>query len=173
MPEAGWLKAFLDGASKAQLCTRVYCTTCGAKPFRDGLKAGAIIASGTTGNEPLAKFTADALATLGQETVDHHSEALRLTLVELWGSLGEVQFHRIVEAKLANSPMAIFLQRMRAHSADRARAYQTHEDSQRRATQQREFKKAERTKAHVARLEAKKLRDAEWRARSSEGSQGS
>lgn len=57
MPEisnANWLQRFLfESTGEKPLCTKIYCTTCGALPFRRGLLAALAAATGT---EPKKAF---------------------------------------------------------------------------------------------------------------------
>ena len=185
MTERNWLEEFLDEAKAARLCHKCYCTTCGAVPFRNGLRMAAAAADPTSKedwwvrflqlwltvpgagrdgfrhawNEQQSAIVTDALIGLSHMAVTTHFNALRLIILELHH--GFYGFWRPALAdKLGTSPAGMVLRLMKEHA--RQREYRSFEANMQRDQEQAKLRRAERARQHALRLEAKKVRDSMW-----------
>lgn len=160
---ANWLQTYLEKAVERKLCTRIYCTTCGAMDFRRGV----LRALGRhTGHPPLEYFDlvcaleiANALAgvTPPSDDASEFEAAARCLLFDLWSS------NQAIEARLSGSWAGGVLARMQGHQAATIAARRAREEFERGAPGRREEERRLRQERHQARLVLKKERDRLWR----------
>lgn len=116
-----WLHSYLLESVDGQLCTKPFCTTCGALDFRKGIRRQLSIHVGKP--VPFTLTDDDALAicrelSLVVPSADEElklDEALRCLLCDVAGSIDQ----RVMAEALGNSWAGIVLRRMRDHSRDR------------------------------------------------------
>lgn len=174
-----WLSAYLQLAQERRYCTRIYCTTCGARDFRQGLVRATHRAMGKPPGvrrlvgHPLGDdgvlVLAQALAQLPPPNPPQHAihEAVMMTLHELWMACGgDEPTHARLDPVLAGSWAGEILAGMFHHEASVRADRRAHEAyGSPAATQARRAEKRRiKAEAHAARLEAKKERDGLWRA---------
>ena len=171
--QGDWLSHYITEAIARNLCTRPICTTCGAMEFRRGLWRVLSAASGQPYSDRLTRESAIALArTLASMSpaADQHwkrEEAVRLSLFDIWYTLGEENAERQLPLLLQGSWTGEVLQRMQEHHRARKEARRRNDPDQVRL--RREAEKRERQLRHAQRLEAKKERDRRWREKHQEG----
>src|SRR5205823_2444380 len=94
-PQDSWLQRYLLDSVKRNLCTQIFCTTCGAAEFRRGLFAALTEA---IDGPPVAWLNASTALALTKalsavKPVDDGNwkleEAVRLILFEIWRTAGE------------------------------------------------------------------------------------
>ena len=167
---SNWLQAYLVEAVGRNLCTQVYCTTCGAMEFRRGVLSALAKASG---GSPRPSFDRDAVvkisaALAGVTPTKTDSEefvsAVRCLLCDLWS--GVPLLDRPIEVSLAGSWAGEVLSAMKAHHAARQAERRAREEFQDPATvkKRRAEKKRLKQEQHAKRLLLKKERDRIWRA---------
>src|SRR6185312_8325590 len=91
-----WLEIYLFDCTQRDVCTKVGCTTCGAREFRDGLLAGA---AKQMQRLHLRRLTPDSAAVIAQALagigppddgrIDRFESAVRSILTTIWTTLGE------------------------------------------------------------------------------------
>jgi hypothetical protein len=162
-----WLGLYLHEAVRGKLCTRIHCTTCGARDFRQGILRALAAASGEAPASRIdaasAALVAEALAGVepGDTDMVRPLAATRCLVYDLCSALGE----RDVERLLGQSWAGEVLHGMRAHEhavrdARRAReAYEGQEATLRR----RDERKRLAQERHQQRLLLKQDRDRKWR----------
>ena len=133
LPMENWLQAYLVESVRAEVCTQIYCTTCGNLEFREGLDSSLAEASG---GELLfwrirALTIARALAHVHPVPGEPDLEAAaRFILYEIWYTLGEVEAERELEAILEGTWAGEVLGRMKAHYRTRQEARRRHDDQE-------------------------------------------
>jgi len=166
-----YLQAFFQLAIRKNLCTRIYCTTCGAMEFRKGaLKA---LSTSHTASLPNELSVDDALAiakALSEvRPVDQESykwvAAARCLLFDLCAVAGEEPVEQILEGSWGGG----VLRSMREHSRRRREERATRQEMERTAVMRREETARARQEQHRQRLAEKVRRDAEWRAKQGKG----
>ena len=183
MTARNWLEEFLNEAEAARLCHKCYCTTCGAVPFRNGLRMAVNSVDPTSKedwwvrflrlwltvprasradfrrawNEQQSAIVTEALIGLSYMAVDAHFDALRLIMLELQDGFYGFRPPALAD-KLGTSPAGMVLHLMKEHA--RQREYGSHEANMQRDQEQAKLRRAERARQHALRLEAKKVRDA-------------
>lgn len=161
-----WLDRYVHDAVRRNLCTKIYCTTCGATEFRDGARAALAWTSRYCAGdwEERARDLAAGLARVrpeGKEQEDRVEDAVRLLLFEMRseGSLLLPACRDLLNGSWAGTVLA----RMEEHyRADLARAAK-HVDSQEELQAVAAKRKEERQERHRARLDAKVEKDRAWR----------
>lgn len=119
-----WLEAYLIDCIQRNVCTRVGCTTCGAREFRAGLLA-------ETARQMhflhLRRLTPDGATFIGQALAgiaprdgmpdDKLESAVRFILTDIWATLGESSAERTIAPLLSGSSSGDLLLRMQRHHA--------------------------------------------------------
>jgi hypothetical protein len=121
-----WLGIYLFDCIQRNVCTKIGCTTCGAREFRDGLLAGAARQMQRLHLRRLApdsaSVIAQALAGIGppdDAPVDSFESAVRLILTTIWATLGEPIANETIEPLLAGSWAGGLLRQMKLHHSAR------------------------------------------------------
>ena len=124
-----WLEIYLFDCTQRNICTKVGCTTCGAREFRDGLLAGAAKQMRCLHLQRLAPDSAvviaQALAGLGPPDgapLDKFESAVRLILTTIWTTLGAAIADQTIQPLLAGSWAGGLLARMKVHYSGRVDA---------------------------------------------------
>lgn len=153
----GWLGEYLAAATAKDLCTRPYCTTCGALEFRLGLlenlrgqQPKTYALDKNLGNELL-----EELASL--ERNDQHPAGVMLILFDLWSRIPMSEAD--MAARLSGTWAGEILESMKRHEVrlKAARAAQADEQVQARG------RKAERKhRLHQERLAKQAERSRRW-----------
>lgn len=164
-----WLRDYLDKAVAEKLCTKPWCTTCGAAPFRKGLLAALAQESTTSGGRWLDDATGrEILAALAHVTyaagpgAAKFEEAVRFVIFELWRaarlSLPEMS------PQLEGTYTGGVLRRMEAHheTVETARIEAERRSDPELARERREQKKRERQALHAERMALQRERGREW-----------
>jgi len=164
-----WLQAYMLESVRRNLCTEIYCTTCGAMEFRKGLLASHGAAVGHQHNFPMGQESAIAIgAALTQVHPVEGKEpaferAVRNVLYEIWCTLGEEvadrEVWRVLDGKWAGAVLA----GMKAHFQARLEARRRHDEEIASDTDRREREQRLRQEKHAQRLALKKDRDRIWR----------
>ena len=165
---ANWLQIYLIDAVNKNLCTKVYCTTCGALDFRKGV----LLALARKKDErPLQKFNRESVIeiarALAEVTPDicptiSLEDAVKCLIIDLWSGLPFLD--KEVEDLLAGTWSGNILQDMKSHHEAREstrrekEAYEYPVNVQKR----REEKKRLKQEQHQERLLLKKERDKLW-----------
>jgi hypothetical protein len=164
---SNWLQDYLGDAVARKLCTSIYCTTCGAMEFRQGVLDALAKATGrercSRGDRECVIEVAKALAGVKPTAPPLLEEAVRLVIFEL--RTGVPLLDREIKRLLAGSWAGEVLASMKTHyaareAADRARAEL--EDPV-KVQQRRDERKRLRREKHEQRLALKKERDRIWR----------
>jgi hypothetical protein len=161
------LQSFLVSAVTRHLCTRIYCTTCGALEFRKGVVHAA------TGNvcdprqldRETIHIVAKALVGIRRVEGLDIDAAIRCALFDLWA--GIPIFDAELEEILKESYVGGILQQMKVHyaSVQLARAAAAEFQSPDATRLRREAKRQHKQEQHLQRLEQKRERDEIWRLR--------
>ncbi len=164
-----WLESYLCDALKRNVCTKVGCTTCGAREFRKGLLVEAAkqmrLARLTRLNRVSAVVIAQALAAVNSCAVipaDKFESAVRLILTDIWALLGEPNAERVIGPLLFGSWAGDLLMRMKLHHAAVMEAHKQFEEQNdpARVEARRAEKRRQRQRGHEERLARKRERDA-------------
>ena len=168
--ERNWLQAYLVESIRKKWCVSIYCTTCGAHEFRNGLLDAVARATGQPRPRHLdatsARAIAEALARVepvqsrtgpDHKVIDPHryEKAVRLVIFDLWAILTPL------DSILGNTWAGNVLESMRSHE----RSVQSYRDSRieyespERVAERREEKRRQRRGPHEQRLALKKERD--------------
>lgn len=171
---ANWLGAFLTQALARRWCSKIFCTTCGARDFRQGLR-DALTAATSKAPPPIrfatyskadAEFLAGALAVLTREDFEGASaeHAMQMIIHEIDSSVGAAFMQGRISELLGCSWAGGTLTRMYAHAAWERERRGIHADfnDPEAVKKRRDEKKRLKAEAHAARLEAKKERDRAW-----------
>lgn len=166
-PTENWLQAYLVESVRANVCTRLHCTTCGGRDFRRGLAPSLAEACGQRYELP---FGRESTLVIARPLAHVHpvpgepwelEEAVQLILYEIWHTLGEVEAERELEPILEGMWAGEVLSRMKAHYRAREEARRRHNEQNdpERVRQRREEKRRLRQEKHEQRLAIKKERD--------------
>ena len=172
--EHNWLQAYLIESIDKRLCTRIYCTTCGAQEFRHGLLDAVARATDQPRPPHLDGKSADAIAEAlarvepvqSRTGPDHkvidprrYKETVRLVIFDLWAILTPL------DSILGNTWAGNVLESMRSHerSVQSYRDSRIEHESPERVAERREEKRRQRRGPHEQRLALKKERDRLWR----------
>lgn len=173
-----WLNDFLEEAYRNNLCTKINCTTCGAKDFRINLctKTANVVGIDMPGqkiiytqvirNESVLRELVRQLSLLNP---DNNSkvriiDAVRLILYEVWNIAGEHDADVLYWPLLGNSWASEVLATMKEHSKrlveerGKRAAFESPEATKERRDKRKRLKQIK----HAERLEIKKKRDKAW-----------
>ena len=172
--ERNWLQAYLVESIRKKWCVSIYCTTCGAHEFRNGLLDA--VARATDQPRPRlldgksARAIAEALARVepvqSSTDPDHevtnspaYFEAVRLVISDLWATLTPL------DEILGHTWAANELESMRSHERGvvSSRASRAEYESPELVALRREEKRQQRRVLHEQRLALKEERDRRWR----------
>lgn len=169
--QTAWLPPFLERAATEPMCTKPYCTTCGAMPFRRGfreLAAGALgrPAQGRIDMEIAVEIARQLALVPEPERMLHERvfQAMRLIFCELWNAVGPAAAEAVLVPLLQGTWSEQVRRQMYVHHnarAAEARRIQQYESPE-AVRARREEKKRLRQEKHRQRLEAKKERDRIW-----------
>jgi hypothetical protein len=119
-----WLEAYLLDCIQRNVCTKVGCTTCGAREFRTGLLAET---AKQMHSLHLSRLTPASAAFIGQALAgvaprdgvpdERLESAVRLILTDVWATLGESNAERTIAPLLSGSSCGDLLLRMQRHHA--------------------------------------------------------
>lgn len=163
-----WLQAYLVKSVRKNLCTKIYCTTCGALDFRKGLLASCGAAVGHHHKFPMGQESA---ITIGQALAQvrpvagkelQFEGAVRNVLYEIWCALGEEVAEREVWRVLDGTWAGAVLAGMRAHYQARLEAQRRFREESEKVTELRGQRRRQRQEKHAQRLALKKERDRVW-----------
>lgn len=163
--KSDWLHAFLLEAVNKRLCTKIFCTTCGAMEFRTGvlagLEAGCDDPRSLSRNRDSVMELADALSGVDfqGEMPDGMIQALRCLIFDMWSGIPILD--QEVEARLGDSLAGFVLSSMKKHHAEREAARAKHSPEIIKA--RREEKKLIKQEQHIKRLARKEERDRLWK----------
>jgi hypothetical protein len=167
-----WLQQYLAESVREGRCTRIYCTTCGAREFRKGLIAALEKETGQPRASSVGADNAFAIVhaltnvrPFNTEDASRMEQAVRLILFEIWRTATSKRAEREWEPLLNGTWAGDVLARMKAHHerlqiARRARAEY---ESPLRVEERRAQKRKKRQEAHALRLALKVERDRLWR----------
>lgn len=176
-PGEDWLQTYLVESIRKNLCTQIFCTTCGAMDFRQGLL---IALAKATGQPPVPQIDhesalaiAAALARVRAAVGEQRKleDAVRLVLFEIWSTVGEVAAERQLYPILQGTWAGSVLVRMKEHHKERKAARYAFAENQDpvRVQQRREEQRRLKQERHVARLAMKIERDRIWREKQKRG----
>jgi hypothetical protein len=160
-----WLHSYLIESVEKNLCTTIYCTTCGAMEFRGGVVKA--LARATGASPPDGLYRGDAFA-ICRALADVHpanpadstmNRAVRCLLFDLCHIIGEGEAGRI----LGESWGGKVLRGMQEHHAARLAKDRALEAEVANARKRREERKRIAQEKHQRRLALKKERDRAWR----------
>ena len=161
-----WLRSYLSDASRKKLCTRIFCTTCGAMEFRRGLLGGLDHGGSHRGKSRISRDgvleIAEALGGLGcppDQEYQQWFDAVRCILFDLWTGIPILD--KETENRLGSSWAGLVLEKMKEHYQQRLAAREL--DSPDNVERRREEKKRQRHEQHLERQSLKKERDRLWR----------
>ena len=162
-----WLHEYLDGVVRANICTEIHCTTCGAEQFRQGLlnqvqtHTEIQVADRLTTAAALA--VGEALGGVGAEFSDSAKaqEAIRCVLYDVWRVLPKDIFQDEFVPRLGNSWSGAVLHEMQEYEQRRqaARQRQAEYESPIAVAARREERRRLKQEQHAARLARKVERD--------------
>lgn len=157
-----WLQAFLVEADRKHLCTKTYCTTCGAMELRKGVLAGLDAKCDNPWtlrhNRESTLELADALA--GVDCLPGGAfDALRCLLCDMWSGIPILDNE--VERILGDSFAGMVLGMMKKHHAEREAARA--EFSPEKVKARRDAKRLIKQEQHSQRLARKQERDRLWK----------
>lgn len=163
-----WLQAYLVEATSKKLCTKIHCTTCGAKAFRLGV-LNALAES--TGQPSKAAYdqeacveVARALSTLSPDGTSQRevADAVRCILADICTGIPllDMEVGRLFADSWAGEILRKMLEHHEAVQATR-RAKEEY-DSPASVQARREEEKRIKQENHARRLELKKERDRIW-----------
>lgn len=162
-----WLHSYLIDSVQRNLCTRIYCTTCGAMEFRQGVfhalaKATNQQSSPLHDRESTVGIT-QALANVRPSSSDvgRLEAAARCLVFDICHAIGEVEAASILGDSWGGNVLRRMQEHHRAELAAR-RARDEYENSA-SARKRHEEKKRIAKEAHQQRLALKKERDRVWR----------
>jgi hypothetical protein len=166
-----WLHEYIVKSIRLKLCTTIYCSTCGASEFRQGLLDA--FAKGTGSESPIflhresALSIGDALARIRPADVDRSTkfeEAIRCVLFDLWYAVGVADAEKEIGQVLGDSWAAEVLDKMKAHyrAKEERRLALLESQDPIKVQQRRNQKRLLREQRHLERLVRKKELDREW-----------
>jgi hypothetical protein len=170
-----WLHEYLGASVRRNLCTRIYCTTCGATEFRHGLLQAVAMATNQppshTYNQGAAVSLAQALADMRPSDADaiQLENAGRYVIFDICRMIGECEAERILGQNWGGN----VLRRMQEHNRNvlAARSAKAEHEDPARVQERREEKRRVAKERHEQRLALKEHRDRAWR--DSQGKRGS
>lgn len=169
-----WLQAYLVGTIRRNLCTRIYCTTCGAREFRNGLLHAVSDATGAAQlrlDRVAAAEIASALAEFSPQDLPRHTaeEAVRCILFDLWSQVP--MSVKELHSRLGQTWSGQVLRRMEEHySAQVARRAQAFYEDPLDVQRRRDEKRRLRSERHQERLVKQRERSRLWQDRHRDGS---
>lgn len=177
VPDEDWLQTYLLESVRKNLCTQIFCTTCGAMDFRRGLL---IALARATDQQPVPQIDhesalaiAAALARVRAAEGEQRKleDAVQLVLFEIWNTVGEVAVERQLDPILQGTWAGSVLARMKEHHKERKAARYAFAENQDpvRVQQRREEKQRLKQERHTARLAMKIERDRIWREKQKRG----
>ena len=162
-----WLQSYLIDAVQRNLCTRIYCTTCGAMEFRQGVfhalaKATNQQPSPLHDPESTVGITR-ALADVrpGSTDASRLEGAARCLVFDICHTIGEAEAARILGESWGGNVLRRMQEHYRAEQAARRVRYEY--EGPEGARKRREEKKRIAQEKHQQRLALKKERDRAWR----------
>jgi hypothetical protein len=173
-----WLQDYIVESIRLKLCTRIYCSTCGAFQFRHGLLEA--FAKGTGKVLPIflhrecALSIGAALARIRPETMCRSTkleEAVRCVLFDLWYAVGEANADNEIGSILGDSWAAEVLDKMKTHyraNEERRRVLRESQDPI-RVQKRRDEKRRLREQRHLERLARKRALDRIWQEKQRRG----
>jgi ADP-ribosylglycohydrolase len=168
-PAAQWLLDFLIEAKSRRLCTKVNCTTCGAREFRNRLRA--VTAQALVDSEPQAldqyywTFLAKSLAEVNpdQRARARLIEGVRLIICDLrvrfFAAPGRRRLHKLLDGSWAGEVLAS----MEAHQEMIRLRRLEHQERLERLQERNERRSLEHAVRQHERIERKRTRDRQWR----------
>lgn len=166
-----WLQEYIADSVRKDRCTRIYCTTCGAMEFRQGVLKAWAIANAVL---PPSRFDVESALAIARALSEVHGPhdgaykwvgAARCLLFDLCAVAGEAAVAQV----LGGSWGGDVLRSMQEHSRRRREERATRQEMERTAVMRREERARERQEKHRQRLAEKVRRDAEWRAKQGKG----
>jgi hypothetical protein len=165
-----WLYEYLDRAIRANLCTEIHCTTCGAEQFRLGLLK---LIEMQTGLRTYYRLTADAAFALAEALARVPGDfsdparakaAIRCILYDAWRALQPDTFQREFVPRLDTSWSGAILLEMQEHHKriQSARLQKAEYESPSAVVARREKKQRLKMEKHAERLARKAERDRLW-----------
>lgn len=164
-----WLSYYLDESVRRDLCTTIYCTTCGSREFRLGILR---TLAETKGIEPQTEYNRENIVEIAMALADvqpdvsrssKFEDAVRCLLFDLWSPIPilNAELKSILEGTWAGE----LLKRMEDHENERADARRAQEEFEAPVNAQKRRDERTRLNAekHQERLEKKKERDRLWR----------
>jgi hypothetical protein len=162
--EANWLENYIQRAIDTDKCTKIYCTTCGAAKFREGLASeGANAVQAALKQSQIKSATSETIEKLRQiqpHVGNQWTDAVRLILFLLDKEVSP----KTLDQQLSDSWAGELLLEMRKHYKERLDASHEHDERNDpvKAAARREQKRKEKQKKHLERLERKKIKDKSW-----------
>ena len=160
-----WLQAYLAAAVRKDLCTKIYCTTCGAMEFRRGVVNAFARATGSPFSDGMCMFNAFAIAGALSEVrpVDPADSKLvgaaRCLLFDICKTIGEAETEQV----LGDSWGGNVLRGMQEHDDARQAESRVRAADEIDARKRREERKRLTQERHQQRLALKVERDRLWR----------
>jgi len=166
-----WLQAYLDESVHKKVCTKISCTTCGARQFRLGLLNAL---SHTTGHPSCGRFDqstclqiANALSEVNPDgdVTGGLEDAVRFILCVLWDGIPNPG--KVLETVLKGTWAGNVLDRMIEYheSVEALQRNKAAYESPQAVADRKEKKKRLKQEQHAKRLEAKIIHDKVWRER--------
>jgi hypothetical protein len=158
-----WIAEYLDDAVARNLCTRIGCTTCGAREFRRGAwSAMARDMESTDGSDATGSIIIEMARALARVTPPDPVgirlvEAARCLIYDLWSNVPVLD--RELEQVLAGSWAGEVLLSMQRHHAAREASYRRADAMAAARVVREEEKRKKRQEQHALRLERKRERD--------------
>ncbi|MFC1805392.1 hypothetical protein ACFL09_00230 [Planctomycetota bacterium] len=165
-----WLADYLDDAVARRLCVKVFCTTCGAMEFRQGLYARAASAVGLPfGDREDVRVLSELIGQLASLNPDGERgrrwlSAVRLIFCEVWSSVGRPTGECVYQPMLEGTWAGDVLRAMQEHHRGRMEDRRQHDlaSSPEAAQARREEGRRLRQQKHAERLARKRERDRLW-----------
>ncbi len=166
-----WLRNFLIDAKSRRLCMKVSCTTCGAREFRNRLRAATAQAivdfDPQTPDQYYWTFLAKSLAQVSPDQRGRARliEGTRLVICDLavrfLGAPGRRRLHELLDGSWAGEVLA----GMEAHAETIRLRHLEHQERQERLRDRKEQRSVERMARERERIERKRVHDRQWRER--------
>jgi len=137
-PSREWLQQFISAALRRNLCTRIGCTTCGAREFRSGLMARLGIPISEVMTDPLPPLGADHAQRLlnlmselkpPEHAMNLYSEPMQLMIYDCRCALGGDRALPAMQDRLGQSWAGHVLRAMIADEEALMRARQAREEA--------------------------------------------
>ena len=173
-----WLDRYIDEVVVKRICTTTYCTTCGAREFRQGLLDSLAAESQPARTRRVRCFTVEEARLLldglkwvtvpsqdaGFNSSRDRTSAIRFVLKSVWDALGGENGEPEMQRALAESWAGAELDQMIAHHRNlqaQHAEFVARQDPERVAHSKIEKRRLKALR-HQDRLEAKKERDRAW-----------